>query len=179
MLDQSVDLLVSLGAAEKKHPGGTLLEHLLRIEKMLGEWGANQDVRMAGLLHALFAPDGSPDPLYTMLELSHRERIASIIGPEAEDLVYFYGACDREYTYPRLAEPADQWRDRFTNEVRTPTTARLRDLMEITAANEVDICSHNPVFRAEHGAELLEVFTRTQHYLSAPAWAHCQEVLGS
>ncbi|WP_433928487.1 DUF6817 domain-containing protein [Sorangium cellulosum] len=177
-MEQSVALLVSLGAGTVKHPGGTLLAHLLRVEKMLRKWGASDEIREAGLLHALFAPDGSPDPFYTMLSLDERPRVASIIGTYAEELVYFYGACDREYTYPRLMDPSDQWRDRFTNEVKTPSDDRLRGLMEITAANEVDIASHNPGFRAMYGAELFELFSRTRPLLSDGAWAHCQSVLG-
>ncbi|WP_437965339.1 DUF6817 domain-containing protein [Sorangium sp. So ce260] len=177
-MEQSVELLVSLGAGTVKHPGGTLLAHLLRVETMLRKWGASDEVREAGLLHALFAPDGSPDPYYTMLSLGERPRVAALIGSYAEELVYFYGACDREYTYPRLMEPSDQWRDRFTNEIKTPSEERLRGLMEITAANEVDIASHNPAFRARYGADLYELFSRTRPLLSAGAWAHCQAVLG-
>jgi ferredoxin len=173
-----VDLLVSLGADTVKHPGGTLLTHLLRCVDMLEEWGASRQLREAGLLHALFAPDGSPDPMYSMLALSERPRVAELIGVPGEHLVYLYGACDREYTYPRLMDSSEQWRDRFTNEIRTPTQSELRDLMEITAANECDICSHNPRFRAEHGAELFELFTRTRPLLSDAAWARCQQVLG-
>ncbi|MGK3959883.1 DUF6817 domain-containing protein [Sorangium sp. So ce118] len=176
-MEQSVALLVSLGAGTVKHPGGTLLAHLLRVETMLRKWGASDEIREAGLLHALFAPDGSPDPFYTMLSLEERPRVAELIGAHAEELVYFYGACDREYTYPRLMEPSGQWRDRFTNEIRTPSEERLRGLMEITAANEVDIASHNPTFRAKYGAELFELFSRTRPLLSEGAWAYCQAVL--
>lgn len=173
-----IDLLVSLGAAEVKHPGGTLLSHLLRCVSLLESWGAGRELCEAGLLHALFAPDGSPDPMYSMLPLSERPRVAQLIGERGEHLVYLYGACDREYSYPRLMNASEQWRDRFTNEVRTLSEAELRELMEITAANETDICSHNPRFRAEHGAELFELFTRTRPLITDAAWARCQQVLG-
>ncbi|MEU6221907.1 DUF6817 domain-containing protein [Streptomyces sp. NPDC047022] len=178
MSKASVELLESVGAGDIKHPGGTLLSHLLRVEGKLTEWGAREDVREAGLTHALFAPDGSPDPMYSMLDLSERPRVAKVIGEAAEGLVYLYGAMDRKYTYPHLADEKDHWRDRFTGELRTLTEQEIRDLMEISVANECDIASHNPEFHAKYGPEFLELFTRMRATLSEDAWGEVQHVLG-
>ena len=115
------------------------MEHLLRIRDLLAGWGAPEYVQQSGLLHRVFAPDGSDDPMFTMLDLSYRPLVESIVGPVRPSSIYFYGACDREYTYPRIADPAEQWRDRSPGEVRTPEPSLLRDLMEVTAANEVDV----------------------------------------
>jgi len=173
----SIDLLRAIGAHEMRHPGGTLMEHLLRIRDLLASWGAPEYVQQSGLLHAVFAPDGSEDPMFTMLDLSYRPLVETIAGPRAAELIYFYGACDREYTYPRITEPAEQWRDRFTGEVRTPEPSLLRDLMEVTAANEVDICSHRPEFKAAHGEYLFGFFSTARHLLSPVAWQQCQDHL--
>ncbi|WP_274561309.1 DUF6817 domain-containing protein [Streptomyces spiramyceticus] len=177
MSKASVDLLESVGAGEVKHPGGTLLSHLLRVERKLEEWGAREDVREAGLLHALFAPDGSPDPMYSMLELDQRPRVAEVIGEPAEGLVYLYGAMDRKYTYPHLNDDSDHWRDRFTGEIRTLSQQEIRDLMEISVANECDIASHNPEFHAKYGPEFLVLFTRMRSTISEDAWSEVQNVL--
>ncbi|MFE7776524.1 DUF6817 domain-containing protein [Streptomyces sp. NPDC057445] len=177
MSKDSVELLESVGAGEIKHPGGTLLAHLLRVEAKLEQWGAREDVREAGLTHALFAPDGSPDPMYSMLDLSERPRVAKVIGDAAESLVYLYGAMDRKYTYPHLNDESDHWRDRFTGEIRTLSQQQIRDLMEISVANECDIASHNPVFHAKYGPEFLELFTRMRPTLSDDAWDEVQNVL--
>jgi hypothetical protein len=176
-VNKGIDLLVALGAGDIKHPGGTLLTHLTRVADHLKEWGASEDVQNAGLLHAVFAPDGSPDPMFSMLPLDERDKVVAAAGPESAALVYIYGAMDRQYTYPRLTDTADQWKDRFTGQIRTLGEVEMRSLMEITAANEVDICGHNAAFREANHVELLELFTRTRHLISAKAWNRIQEVM--
>ncbi|MFJ5534848.1 DUF6817 domain-containing protein [Streptomyces sp. NPDC093261] len=38
--------------------GGTLLEHLVRVARLLSRWGAEPDVRVAGLCHVSYATAG-------------------------------------------------------------------------------------------------------------------------
>ncbi len=175
---EATDLLRKLGAVETAHPGGNLFDHLIRVEKLLGDWGARPYVCSAGLLHALYVSAGSPDPYYTMIDLAERPEVARIIGSEAEELVYLYGASDLGYFYPRVAENTKQWRDRFTGEIRTLTEGNIREFMEITVANELDIAGHDTEVVQDPHPELLSLVSLAQPFLSAAARRHCARVLG-
>src|SRR4029079_13032326 len=54
------EFLIARGAAELRHPGGTLLAHLRRTHDTLAGWGARPALRLAGLAHATYGTDGFP-----------------------------------------------------------------------------------------------------------------------
>jgi catechol 2,3-dioxygenase-like lactoylglutathione lyase family enzyme len=167
--------LLEHGAAGIEHPGGTLLTHLRRVADRLTAWGAADAVVLAGLCHAAYGTDGFATAL---LPLNHRGELIDVIAAAAEELVYLYGSCDRDGTYPELGGAAPvAFRDRFTGAVREVDSAGVRAFLEITAANELDVFAHNENLAARHGPALLELFTRTRERLSRPAWAACQLAL--
>ena len=51
--------------------------------------------------------------------------------------------------------------------------------MEITAANELDVVTHNEELASIYGTELLDLFVRGRDLLSPSAWEACETVLGS
>ena len=106
-------LLADRGAAGIEHPGGTLLAHLDRVGAKLAEWGVRPTLVQAGLCHAFYGTDGFRVALG---DLSERELLASVVGAEVEELVYFYCACDRSFSYPGVSS-GGLYRDRFTQEV--------------------------------------------------------------
>lgn len=166
------DFLRSHGAGEIEHPGGTLLAHLRRVARVLGEWGADPAVRSAGLCHATYGTDGFGRSL---LDVAERGLLREVVGERAEALVYLYGSCDRGYGYPQLGGPRPVvFRDRFTGRSAVPAAADLRAFMEITAANELDVLAHDEELADRHGAALHGLFTRCRDLLSAPAWAAVQ-----
>ncbi|WP_409470360.1 DUF6817 domain-containing protein [Streptomyces sp. HC307] len=173
--DQALALLRQLGAESMAHPGGTLLTHLDRVRTRLAGWGARPALRLAGLCHACYGTDGFPEPL---LPPDRRTDLATVIGAEAEAIVYLYAACDRTATYPSLADPAAPFHDRFTGAAHTPSPGLRRDFAELTAANELDLADHDAAFRERWGAELLALFTRIRPLLSEAAWDDCRTVLG-
>ncbi|MGP4084020.1 DUF6817 domain-containing protein [Streptomyces sp. KR55] len=168
-------LLWQLGAESLPHPGGALLVHLDRVRTRLAGWGARPALQLAGLCHACYGTDGFPEPL---LPLDRRTDLATVIGAEAEAIVYFYAACDRTATYPSLANPAAPFHDRFTGAAQTPSLALRRDFAELTVANELDLADHDAAFRERWGGELLALFTRIRPLLSEAAWDDCRAVLG-
>ncbi|MEU6141549.1 DUF6817 domain-containing protein [Streptomyces sp. NPDC047081] len=165
-----------LGADQQSHPGGTLLAHLDRVRARLAGWGARPALQLAGLTHAAYGTDGFPTAL---LSLDRRAELAAVIGPEAEEIVYFYASCDRRASYPDFATPGGYFRDRFTGRALTPPTHLRQDFAELTAANELDLAYRNRDFRTQWGPELLALFTRFQPLLSEAAWRDCLAVLGS
>jgi catechol 2,3-dioxygenase-like lactoylglutathione lyase family enzyme len=167
--------LVEHGAAGIDHPGRTLLAHLRRVADQLAAWGADDAVVLAGLCHAAYGTDGFTTAL---LPVTDRGKLVEVIGPAAEQLVYLYGSCDREATYPVLARAGSvSFRDRLTGEVREVDDAGVRAFLEITAANELDVLTHNRQLAARYGPALLELFTRTRDRLSRPAWSAVQPAL--
>lgn len=167
--------LADHGAEGMPHPGGTLLEHLVRVREQLAAWGAEPAIQIAGLCHAAYSTDGFAQSL---LGLGDRGRLVALIGSSAESLVYFYASCDRAAVYPRLGrgDPLT-FRDRFTGTEYLPSTSDLRAFMEITAANELDVLGHNPESAAKYGPMLLRLFTRTRGLLSDAAWDACRSQL--
>ncbi|HEY3502332.1 MAG TPA: hypothetical protein VGN37_06000 [Actinocatenispora sp.] len=156
------------GAADLPHPGGTLLAHLVRVARTLGDWGADTDVRLAGLCHAAYGTAGFDHPL---LDVADRQVLVDVVGPAAESLVHLYGSCDRDRVYPHLADPAVRWHDRFTGAERAVTDPELRAFAEITAANELDVLAHNPDLAARYGPAVRDLLDRCDHLLSPPARA--------
>lgn len=154
------------GAAHVEHPGGTLLEHLERVAGTLAAWGADRDVRAAGLCHATYGTDGFGTAL---LDVSRRGELRACIGERAERLVYLYGSLDRAVVYPRLGEPSVAVRDRFTGREHLPSEEDIRAVVEITAANELDVVEHNAELARRYGPQLRALFERARVRLSEPA----------
>ncbi|WP_235455454.1 DUF6817 domain-containing protein [Streptomyces olivochromogenes] len=169
------ELLLRTGADALPHPGGTLLAHLERVRALLAYWGARPALQLAGLCHAAYGTDGFPGAL---LPLDRRPDLVSVIGTEAEAIVYFYASCDRKGTYPTLTDGASPFHDRFPGGgPRHPAPQLLRDFAELTAANELDLARRDPAFRRTYGPDLLDLFTRCEALLSDPARRDCHAVL--
>ena len=160
------EFLAAHGARDLDHPGGTLLAHLRRTRDTLTGWGARPALCLAGLAHAAYGTDGFPHPL---VDLSARPALVELIGAEAESIVYTYGGCDRGYSYPTLATGAPRFRDRFTGTVLEPGPERLRDFVELTIANELDVLSHNEDLLTKHGAGLRNLFSAWRVHASDQA----------
>ena len=164
------------GADQLPHPGGTLLEHLLRVQRLLAAWGAGPDLQSAGLCHATYGTDGFAT---TLLPLTERATLVALIGEPAEELVYLYASCDRGTVYPRIdGAAAVAFRDRFTGREHQPSPEGLRAFLEITAANELDVLAHNAELARQHGPGLYGFLTRAGSLLSPAAQDAVDRQLG-
>jgi hypothetical protein len=155
--DRAVVLLRRLGADAIAHPGGTLLQHLVRVRALLAVWDARPALQLAGLCHAAYGTEAFAP---AVLGLARRAELALVIGPEAEALVHLYALCDRSATYPTLTHPSGHYVERFTGRTRSLTLEQRRDLAELTAANELDIARIDPLFRARQGPQLMALLLR-------------------
>lgn len=168
--------LAARGAGAMEHPGGTLLAHLRRVRWTLAGWGAEASVQAAGLSHAAYGTDGFGRSL---LAVAERSTLAGLIGERAESLVYLYASCERAQVYPQFGDGGPVvFRDRFTGTEHTPAEADLRAIVEITAANELDVLAHNAELAARYGADLYGLFARARGLLSEAAWQACHRQLG-
>ncbi|MEE4419022.1 DUF6817 domain-containing protein [Streptomyces bugieae] len=170
------DFLRARGADRMPHPGGTLLHHLRRVAQLLGDWGADTTVQIAGLCHAAYGTDGFAP---TLLDVTERPALSQLIGERAEALVYLYASCDRGVVYPRFGSDRPVlFRDRCTGQEHTPPEPDLRAFLEITAANELDVLTHHTDLARRHGPSLYRLFTRSYDLLSTAAQEACEHHLG-
>lgn len=165
------------GAAAMAHPGGTLLEHLIRVSRRLAEWGARPEVQIAALCHATYGTDGFAPSL---LDLTDRAVLIELVGERTEALVYLYASCDRAATYPRLrGGERPVFRDRFTDADLQPAAEDLRAFLEITAANELDVFRHNEDLAARYGPAMYRLLEPVHSLLSDAAWDAVRRDLGT
>jgi hypothetical protein len=174
-VDQLFGKLQALGAGEFAHLNGPLSTHLRGTEALLREWGAPEPVCAAGLYHAVYGTDGY-NPALT--SLAGRKHIAELIGDEAESLAYLFGACNRTVFYPRIGTDAQRmFADRFTRAEYEISLRQLAELCEITLANEMEIASNSPEFKALHGRYLSQLFERMSGLVSKAAFRAFRTVL--
>jgi hypothetical protein len=160
------------GADRIAHPGGILLDHLRRTAQRLEHWQARPELVAAGLCHAVYGTHGFPQAL---LNSHQRLELAQLIGSETEAIVYAYGCCDRSAGYPSLEQPSI--RDRFTGQCVPLHRSLIRDLTELTCANELDVLRYAASAADEIAGYLADLLVPRRSLLSPAAWASCEEAL--
>ena len=163
------------GAGDIDHPGGTLLAHLTRVADLLESWGAPEHLVDAGLAHAAYGTDGFDVVLFG---LDERQIVATLVGDEAEELVYRYASCDRVQTLGQIGhcEPVD-FRNRFTGVTEAVGGAELRAFAELTFANELDLVRQSEEFRREHGDAIFGLFTGWDGVVSRSAFGELSRAM--
>jgi hypothetical protein len=128
--------LADRGADKIDHPGGKLLDHLVRTATLLSDWGAEEYLVLAGLCHAVYGTEGFP---HEILPPTERETVRQLVGVPAEHAIYVYGS-SRQAPAWTTDDPATTYHvDRFTDERRTLTDDEQRDFWSIQAANDIDL----------------------------------------
>jgi hypothetical protein len=167
-------LLLVRGADEIDHAGGSLYVHLHRVAKRLTSLGASETLVVAGLAHAAYGTDGFPTHLFDWR--TERPVLESVIGTEAELIVYRYGSCDRETTWRDLAEHRTVT-DRFTGTSEELGTVDLRDFIDLTIVNELDVLDHSAERAPKLRPFLQEQIPRWQSLTSPAVLTEAQRIL--
>ena len=173
-LDAVLAFLRERGAERIEHPGGTLLAHLERVRARLAGYGAASHVQTAALVHATYGTDGF---VRALLPVTERQVLRRLVGADAEELVYRYGSCDRGRSWDGLTRTAQVW-DRFTGEVSHLSVAQLRDLVDLTVVNELDVVEHSADVATRFGAWLRELCAGWAPAASPSVAADAASVLG-
>lgn len=79
--------------AHSPHSGSTLLCHLVRTQQILAKWGCEEAVCYAGLMHSVYGTRGFDR---STLMCGDRTTVTSIIGIEAEQIVFIYSKMSLE-----------------------------------------------------------------------------------
>jgi len=167
-------LLLVRGADELDHAGGTLYVHLHRVAKRLTTLGASDTLVTVGLAHAAYGTDGFPTHLFD--HRTERPVLAAVIGPEAELQVYRYGSCDRQSTWRDLAEHHTVT-DRFTGTSEVLGTEELRDFVDLTIVNELDVLDHAPHLEPRLRATLQDLIPRWRPLTSPAVLGDAERIL--
>jgi hypothetical protein len=93
-LPQLAAVLRAAGAGECWHKHGTFLAHLLDVHRILRLWGAPDAVARCGLYHSAYSNS------YVNLAIfdpgTGRDRVAAVVGAEAERLVHLFCVVPRQ-----------------------------------------------------------------------------------
>lgn len=161
------------GAEQIAHPGGNLYAHLCRVSERLAVLGCARDVQAAGLTHAVYGTDGFD---VTLVDRADRAVLRDLVGADAEELVYLYGACDRGRSWQELTRTGEVF-DRFARQVRTPGETQLRSLVDLSIVNELDVIEQDPAVADRHGAYFRELFASWAPIASEQVISDAQRVL--
>lgn len=160
-------LLEELGANVTSHSRRTLLEHLTGTHDLLRLWGNPPHVCVAGLFHSIY---GTYVFDRRSADLGMRDRIAEVIGRDAEWLVYVFCVTDRRCFYEHLGEASCRLHDMLSGHDLELDREALAALIEIEVANMVEQIPRRSRKKAVRAAELYApAFARSRDYISSSA----------
>lgn len=87
-----IEYLTQKGAGEASHSGRTLLVHLCGTYDLLKKQGEREAVCLAGLFHSVY---GTTAYQHVTVPLEQRQEVRSLIGIEAEQIVFEFCSLDR------------------------------------------------------------------------------------
>ena len=130
-----IAFLADIGATQTPHHAGrSLTSHLIETWKILTDWQQADPVCIAGLCHSLYGTDAFDT---ACLGPDDRTKVRKVIGTEAEQISYLFGAMHRSQF---LSNPYRiEISDRFTGKILPITSAHRSALSHILLANELDL----------------------------------------
>ena len=157
------DFLAGLGTGKVSHSEGTYLGHLIGVHRDLENWGCDQDVCRAGMLHSIY---GTEPFHWFKLALDRRGEVRDLIGERAEHLAYLNCAMTRE-TFDRTIQQ-DQgpytMTDRFSGEAIEFSPEDFRDLCTVHLCDWLETVERNGAWDSRR-----EAFRRMADLLSGVA----------
>ena len=82
-----LELLRGAGAQQVGHSGSTLFDHLTGVAVILHDWGCDDDVVIAGLLHSVYGTATFEEHLFAEPD---RDRVRAVAGARAEELAWLF-----------------------------------------------------------------------------------------
>ena len=167
--------LLSKSADQIRHINETLLPHLVGTYELLKQWGNPVDICLAGLLHTSYGTEGVT---HAFFDSDSRDELVKLIGKPAEELVWFYGRCDRAFMYSNIIEGHfNAYLDRYSGAIWQPAQNLLSAFLELTFANELEILRRTP-FTEEARMLWSKRFLPCKEMVSQPAYDYFLSVLG-
>lgn len=157
--------LSRFGISYTAHSESTLISHLKGTFEILKRWDCENYICMAGLCHSIYGTESFSKASAT---LDNREFMKTLIGREAEELTYLFGAHQKESLWKNL-DGADAFtlHDRFLDRPMIISNKSLSDLITLTLANWLE---QRPRVSSEHLLLRKEEFLRSEPYLKDVAY---------
>lgn len=125
--------LERFGISTTDHGHTSLLSHLKGTFKILEKWNCEKYVCLAGLCHSIY---GTESFSKTPAALDNRDFMRNLIGNEAEELTYLFGAHNKESLWKNLEKHSNfTLEDRFLNQSLLISNKNVADLITVTLAN--------------------------------------------
>jgi hypothetical protein len=130
------DILAKLdrfGISLVSHSQSSFRAHLKGTHDILESWGCSPQLCLAGLCHSIYGTESfSKAPA----SLENRAYVQDLIGKEAEQLAYLFGAHIKESLWDNLDRANNYFiEDRFIEESVPVSCQELADLVTLTLAN--------------------------------------------
>ncbi|ABG41145.1 conserved hypothetical protein [Paraglaciecola sp. T6c] len=88
---------------------------------------ASEALKDAGLYRAAYGTAGFAENL---VSANQRNEVSQIVGPEAEEIVYQYCACDRNHFFAQIGDSdSPRFKNRFTGESYSLSTRLLKQFL--------------------------------------------------
>lgn len=136
-LDAIETVLEVRGWSSVRHAHWSIREHLRGTEQILNAWKEPAGVRLAGFLHNAYSTDSFDHALFS---LDEREKVRSLIGERAEELVYLFCTIERGSIFDAAQRRLDKQKEltvssRVDGSLRQLAPSQARDLLVIHMAN--------------------------------------------
>lgn len=130
-----LEFLAEIGATKTPHHAGrSLSTHLIATWKILTEWQQPDAVCIGGLCHSLYGTDAFDT---ACLGPDDRTKVRTVIGPEAEQISFLFGAMRREAFLSQIN--SGQIENRFSDTRTSISHSECSALCHILLANELDL----------------------------------------
>jgi hypothetical protein len=144
--------LSRFGISYTAHSETTLTSHLKGTYEILKRWDCENYICIAGLCHSIYGTESFSKAPAT---LDNREFMKTLIGQEAEELTYLFGAHQKESLWKNLDRPV------------IISSKSLSDLITLTLANWLE---QRPRVGHKHLLLRREEFLRSRPYLKDVAY---------
>ena len=132
---ERLKLLDRVPVEDMEHFGRPFKEHLIGTHDLLDRWRNSAIVCLAGLFHSVYGTRTFPT---AALSTESRDDVRSLIGEEAEALVFVFGMSDRRHLLLENHAPPYCWVDHRTGEQAEIDEKFLNSLVEMEVANFIE-----------------------------------------
>ena len=137
MIDKAfLEALRQFGAYEFEHSTRHLSDHLIGTHNLLQSWDASTETCIAGLFHSIY---GTKYYESQAVQLPDREKVRTLIGTEAELLVFLFCVTDRREFFVNVGCSSCMLHDARNATQYTITPKLLEHLISIEVANWLEI----------------------------------------
>lgn len=146
---EAVEKLKALQVDALAHRGeGNLLQHLEGTYKLLRKWDNPDHICWAGLYHSIY---GTQTFTKASVDLNARDQVKQMIGPEAEQLAYWFSIQNQFSFLANLKrKTGKRIENRLTREPIEISDHDFSELLEIYAANELEQIPHMSSWKVFH-----------------------------